>query len=154
MAISARLSRTIHRALGDEAGEDLINWMGQVESNRSELRELMEAWAARTDGRFEALGARFDAIDHRFESLSARSDARFDAVVARSDAQFAEQRHWMELRFAEAQVSFATQREQFEARFGSLEVRIERRYAELFKWSIAFWIGGVGAIATLLRLLK
>jgi len=147
MAISARLSRTIHRTLGDEAGEDLINWMGQMESNRSELRELMEAWAARTDGRFEALVARSDA---RFDTI----EHRFEAVVARSDAQFAEQRHWMELRFAEVQVSFAAQREQFEARFGSLEVKVERRYAELFKWSIAFWIGGVGAIAAALRLLR
>src|SRR5579862_3951363 len=93
MAISARLSRTIHRTLGDEAGEDLINWMGQVEANRSELRELMEAWGARTDGRFEALDARidqrFDAVDSRFEVMSVKIDARFGAVDARFDAMAA-----------------------------------------------------------------
>jgi hypothetical protein len=95
MAISARLSRTTHHTLGDEAGEDLVNWMIQVEANRSELRELMEAWAARTDGRFEAM-----------------------------DARFAEQRHWMEARFAEQQqrmdVGFAQVETRIERRFGDL----------------------------------
>jgi hypothetical protein len=53
MAVSARLSRTFHQRLGDEAGEDLVKWMVQVESNRSELHELMEAYNARIDARFE-----------------------------------------------------------------------------------------------------
>ena len=169
MAISARLSRTIHRTLGDEAGEDFINWMGQVEANRSELRELMEAWAARTDGRFVALDARidqrFDAVDSRFEIMSARIDARFDAMAANFDARFdamtanvdarvdgmatnfnarfVEQRHWMELRFAES-----------DTRFAKVETRIEERFSDLFKWSIAFWLGGIGAMAALMRLMR
>ena len=85
--------------------------MGQVEANRSELRELMESWAARTDGRLEALNARIDA--------------RFDAMAAN-----------------------------FDVRLVKVETRIEKRFSGVLKWSVAFWFGGIGAMAALLRLMK
>jgi hypothetical protein len=68
-AISARLSRVIHRQLGEDAGQDLISWMGQMESSRSEFRDLMNGYNARTDLRFEAFEARQDA---RFAELEGR----------------------------------------------------------------------------------
>jgi hypothetical protein len=69
MAISARLSRILHRQLGDEAGEDLINWMSQVEANRSELRDTMDGYIALTNSRFAEHEARMDA---RFAAVDAR----------------------------------------------------------------------------------
>ena len=138
MAISARLSRTIHRALGDEAGEDLINWMGQVEANRSELRELMEAWAARTDGRFEALVAKTDS---RFAESAARVDMRFAESAAHFDKQFAESASRMDQRFSELKECI-----------GGLEIRMERRFADLYKWSFVFWCGAIG-FAVIARIL-
>lgn len=103
--------------------------MGQVEANRSELRDLMEAWAARTDG-------------------------RFDALIARTDARFAEQQHWMDLRFADVQLRLVDQDQKSEVRFSRLETRIERRFGDLMKWSFLFWCGGIGAMVTLVRLLR
>lgn len=138
MAISARLSRTIHRALGDEAGEDLINWMGQVEANRSELRELMEAWAARTDGRFEALVAKTDS---RFAESAARVDMRFAESAAHFDKQFAESASRMDQRFSELKECI-----------GGLEIRMERQFADLYKWSFVFWCGAIG-FAVIARIL-
>jgi uncharacterized protein (DUF1800 family) len=76
MAVSARLSQTLHQELGDEAGEDLVNWMVQMETNRSDLREMMDGYMARIDRQFEKVDARFEKIDARFEKV----DQRFEQV--------------------------------------------------------------------------
>ncbi len=54
MPITARLSRKLHQTLGDEAGEDLVTWMQQVDAQRVELRELNELNFARFDARLSA----------------------------------------------------------------------------------------------------
>ena len=99
MAISARLTRNLRESLGEESADDLVNWMVQVEANRSELRDVMEAWKVTTDARF----------------------AQFDA---RMDHRFSEQQRWMEARFAEQQqelrLGFANLETRFERRFGDL----------------------------------
>jgi predicted nuclease with TOPRIM domain len=110
MAISARLSQTLHQELGDEAAEDLVNWMVQMETNRSELREMMDGYMARLDRQFEKIDQRFEKVDQRFE--------------------------------------------QVHRDVSSLEARMERRFADLFKWSFVFWCGAVGAIALLARALR
>jgi hypothetical protein len=67
--ISARLSRLLHRTLGEQGADDLVNWMTKVESGRSELNEVMLAWRVATDARFAAIDVRFDGVDRRLESL-------------------------------------------------------------------------------------
>jgi len=52
--ISARLSRQLHQTLGEEAGEDLVTWMQQMDAQRAELRELNELNFARFDARLTA----------------------------------------------------------------------------------------------------
>ncbi len=76
MAISARLSQTLHEELGDAAAEDLVNWMVQMETNRSDLREMMDGYMARLDRQFERIDQRFEKIDQRFEKV----DQRFEQV--------------------------------------------------------------------------
>jgi hypothetical protein len=44
----------LHQTLGDEAGEDLVTWMQQVDAQRVELRELNELNFARFDARLSA----------------------------------------------------------------------------------------------------
>lgn len=104
MAVSARLSRTLHQRLGDEAAEDLVNWMGQVEQNRSEFREMVELYVARIDSRF------------------AEQQIRMDAAFANLESR--------------------------------LEAKMERRFADLLKWSFVFWCGAVAAVAALAGVLK
>jgi len=61
----------------------------------------------------------------------------------------AELRHEMELGFARIDAKF----ERMEARFAQLEALIDKRSADLIKWSFVFWVGAVSAIAMLAKLL-
>jgi hypothetical protein len=51
MPIAARLSRTLYDTLGHEAAEVMVDWMQQVDTHRSELRELHDLSFARIDAR-------------------------------------------------------------------------------------------------------
>jgi hypothetical protein len=62
----------LHRALGDQGADDLVNWMVKVEANRSQLNELMVAWNAATAAQFGAVHARLDGIDRRLENMDRR----------------------------------------------------------------------------------
>ena len=53
MPVTARLSHTLHRTLGDDAASDLVEWMQLVDHNRLELRELNELNFARLDTRMD-----------------------------------------------------------------------------------------------------
>ena len=102
MPITPRLSRRLHHTLGEEAAEDLVNWMQQVDAKRAELRELNEL---------------------NFSRLEARlADLR-----------------------TEMNVGFAALRQEM----AQMETRLERRIADLIKWSFVFWVGAVCAIAML-----
>jgi hypothetical protein len=69
MPITARLSHKLHQTLGDDAAEDLVNWIQQVDAHRAELRDLNELYLSRIDARFaEARGAgRADVAELRQE---------------------------------------------------------------------------------------
>ena len=84
MAMPARLSRTLRQRLGDEATQDLVDWMGQMESGRSELREMMDGYMNRIDARFERIDARFERIEARF----VEHDLKMEAMEARLEASF------------------------------------------------------------------
>ena len=62
-------------------------------------------------------------------------------------ADVAELRHEMDRRF----ISLESRMEQNTSR---LEALIERRTADLIKWSFVFWVSAVGAIAVLAGVLK
>src|SRR5437870_12699355 len=131
MAVSARLSETLRQELGDAAAEDLVNWMVQMETNRSDLREMMDGYMARLDRQFETVWQRFESMDQRFEKI----DQRFEKIDQRFEK--------IDQRF-----------EQVHRDISSLETRIALRFADLFKWSFVFWCGAVGAIALLARALR
>ena len=118
MPITPRLSRKLLQTLGEEAAEDLVNWMQQVDAQRAELRELNEL-----------------------------NFSRFDARLAES--RQATQADVAELR-QEMRVGFADLRQEM----AHLETRLERRIADLIKWSFVFWVGAVGAIAMLAGVLR
>lgn len=129
MAITARLSHKLHQTLGDEAAEDLVNWMQQVDAQRAELRELNELNFSRIDARF----------------AEARQAAQADLAELRQAMQgrFAEVREEMKAGFANVREEMA-----------HLETRLERRIGDLIKWSFVFWVGAVGAIAMLAGVLR
>jgi len=69
-------------------------------------------------------------------------------------ADFTELRSTMRADIAELrqemQVGFA----KLHAEMAHLEIRFERRFGDLIKWSFVFWVGAVGAIAALAGLLR
>ena len=127
MPITARLSRTLHDALGNEAAADLVDWMQQVDTQRAELRELNELMYARFDSRMNE--AR-DVTAARFGEL--RHELRADISELRTETQAG---------FAGLRIALAEQK------FGlaGVESKIDRRFADLLKWSFLFWCGAVGA---------
>jgi archaellum component FlaC len=138
VAISERLSQTLHQQLGHEAGEDLVTWMVQMEDNRSGLREMMDGYMSRIDRQFEKIDMRFEKMDERFDKVDERLD-RMDQRFDKVDARFEK----VDLRFEQAHRDFA-----------SLETRVADHFTDLFKWSFVFWCGAVGAIALLARALR
>jgi hypothetical protein len=129
MAITARLSHKLHQTLGDEAAEDLVNWMQQVDSQRAELRELNELNFSRVDARF--------------------AEAR-----QATQADLAELRHEMKAGFAEVREEMKSGLADVRQEMAHLETRLERRIGDLIKWSFVFWVGAVGAIAMLAGVLR
>jgi hypothetical protein len=125
MPVTPRLSRKLRQTLGEEAAEDLVNWMQQVDVQRAELRELHELTFARFDGRL----------------AEARQEMR--AELAEMKAGFAELRQEMQRGLAE-----------LHQEMGRLETKLEQRTADLIKWSFVFWVGAVGAIAMLAGVLR
>ena len=84
MTVTARLSRTLHHTLGDEAAEDLVNWMHHMDANRDELREICELYFSRTDSRLDARFAEFRlAMDAQLSAF--REELRVG--LARMDAK-------------------------------------------------------------------
>ena len=47
MAITARLSRRLYETFGEDAANDLVDWMQHIDAQRVELRELNELNFAR-----------------------------------------------------------------------------------------------------------
>ena len=66
-------------------------------------------------------------------------------------ADLAELRHEMQVGFARLEASFTAQ---IERSSGDLTAQIERTKSDLMKWSFAFWVGAVAAIATLAGVLR
>jgi hypothetical protein len=89
VAITARLSRKLHQTLGDDAGEDLVTWMQQVEAQRVELRELNELNFARFDARLSAsvtelrqeMQAGFGGVRQEMAQLETRLERRMGDLI-------------------------------------------------------------------------
>jgi len=70
VTVPIRLRRALQQRLGDPAAQDLMTWMTQVDTNRKELRELMDVYQSRMDAKFDALEARIEPkIERRFSDL-------------------------------------------------------------------------------------
>jgi len=65
MPITAKLSRTFYDKLGDEATDELVNWLNAVDTSyRQEFRELFDANFGRLDARLAQQIAELRAETH------------------------------------------------------------------------------------------
>jgi len=149
MPITPHLSRQLRQTLGEEAAEDLVNWMHEMDAHRGASRDAIRADLAELR---QEMHAGLATLREEMLAGFARADAR-DAELredmlggfARADARHAELREDMLGGFARTDAKLA---EAAEHR-AQLEARFERRFGDLIKWSFVFWVGAVGAIAML-----
>jgi hypothetical protein len=89
------------------------------------------------------------SFGHAFDELvNILDEIRADS--ARMRAEHAECRRAMDKRFDSIDARFG----RIDARFATLEGRVADVRADLMKWSFAFWIGAVVAIAVLAKLIR
>jgi hypothetical protein len=95
----------------------------------------------------EALGA--DATEDLVTWISQSDSLRGDV---------AELRHELQLGFARLDARMDRMDARMDARFDQLRTEmtalVEKRTADLMKWSFVFWVGAVGAIAVLAGVLR
>jgi len=140
MPITAVLSRTLHEALGREAAADLVDWMQQVDTHRAELRELNELNFARIDSRFQL-------VDSRMNELRQVMDSRFNEQRQATDSLRVEFRHELRAEISALRMETNDGLAEVKIALAGLESKIDRRFADLVKWSFLFWCGAVGAAA-------
>lgn len=126
MPVTAKLSRRFYERLGDEATNELVDWLNAVDDDyRSQLCELNERNFARFDAKLE----------QRFAEAEARTVQRFAEAEAKTAQRFAEAEMKTAQRFAEAEMKTAQ-------RFAEFEHRLTR-------WMFTFWAGQLVALGAL-----
>ena len=77
MPITAKLSRQFYDKLGDEAANELVDWLNAVDqSYRDEFRDLFEANFGRVEARLREMEARFGQSSAELRGEMARMEAR------------------------------------------------------------------------------
>ena len=85
---------------------------------------------------------RLSELQNVVEAWKVATDSRLAAVEARMDLRFVEQQRSMDAGFAEMRQGMA-----------AMEIRFERRFGDLIKWSFVFWTGMfVGLIVPIIGL--
>lgn len=146
MPVTARLSRRFYDAIGDDAANDLVNWMNDVDATyRTDLLRLNEA----NLDRFAAEIARQAAVSR------AELHTTMERLRAELREEIAQLRADMDARFAAVDARFAA----IDARFTALDVSLDTRFARfearMLRWMLVFWTGTmVGAAATILAVLQ
>ena len=75
VTITAKLSHRLHETLGDEAAEDMVDWMQRVDVQHAELRELNELNFSRFAAHLQAAMARTDSRLGELDARLAKTDA-------------------------------------------------------------------------------
>ena len=130
MPVAVRLSRNFYDRFGDEATNELVTLLNDVDlTYRSELKDAFANNIAVFDAKLEQ---RLAAQDARIEKRLAEQDAKFEKRFVEQDAKF-------DKRFAAIDIQFA-------------EVRGDMKglQSTLLRWMFGFWAATVLSLAGLL----
>ena len=125
------------RALGDELAErivtksDLDGALRPIYARFDAIDAKFDTTVANSDARFDAIDARFDAIDAKFDTTVANSDARFDAIDARFDTTVANSDAKFDAMIANSNARFDASIASSNARFDALDAKIDAVHREL-----------------------
>jgi SMC interacting uncharacterized protein involved in chromosome segregation len=153
MLISASLTQKLRESFGLEAGDDMVDWMQRVGSEREHLRELNDLDFARHSAELRKEFAEARREMHAdFEEF--RQVVRADLIALREEMHVS-----VSTLREEMQASASNLREEMRAGFAEaraehlkLEATIERRFNDMMRWSLLFWLSGLGAVVALLQL--
>ena len=98
----------------------------------------------------EVLGQ--EAAEDLVSWMEGVDNLRADVAELRTELQVLSAR--MDARFASVDGRLAAIDQRFVTLEKGIEATIERRFADLLKWSFGFWIGAVVAIAVLAKLIR
>jgi ABC-type phosphate transport system auxiliary subunit len=120
MPVAVRLSRNFYERFGDDATNELIALLNDVDfTHRTELKDAFAGSLAVFDAKLEQrLAEQMAEIDRRFVEM----DAKFERRLAEMDAKF-------ERRFASVDVEFA-----------KIRGEIKNSQAVMIRWMFAFWV--------------
>ena len=133
MSIPPRLASKLNEVMGPSAAEDLVTWLdgtnaqhAELRADLAELRQEIRASELRLGARLEArLGALSSALTSQLNELSAQLGEKI-----------------------------SSQGTELRKEIHAVDSKIERRFSDLLLWSFVFWVGAVGAIAMLARVLR
>ena len=133
MPVTARLSNSLHRALGDEPAGDLVDWMQQLDTTQSDVRHGVSA----------------DMAAMRADMAEFRQAMGVDMAAMRAD--MAEFRHAVTSDIStlkhKTQSDVSTLRQELQVGIATAKADASRHFAETLKWSFLFWLGTVAAAA-------
>jgi DNA anti-recombination protein RmuC len=147
--VTAKLSRTFYEKFGDEATNELVEWLNAVDAAyRSDLREFNELNFGRFDSKLEE---RLSQSDARLEKRLTRFETRIEERLASFEKQVEGRLASFEKRLAgfEAQTAqrFVELDQKIETRTLSLRAEMGKEIAaaktDMIKWMFVFWVGTV-----------
>lgn len=141
MPVAVKLSRHFYDRFGDEATNELVALLNDVDlTYRSELKDAFASSIAVFDARLEQRLAQQDA---RIEVRFAEQDAKFEKRFAEQDTKFVKR--------------FAEQNAKFERRFAAIDLHLEalrtemsERDGRLLKWLVVCWSTNTVAVVGLI----
>ncbi|HVZ50312.1 MAG TPA: hypothetical protein VG916_16120 [Gemmatimonadaceae bacterium] len=137
MPVTARLSRRFYDAIGDDAANDLVNWMNDVDATyRTDLLRLNEANLDRFSAEIERHAAVLRAeMDRGLGELRAEMDRGLGELRAEMDRGLGELRAEMDRRLGELRAEMDRRlgelRAEMDRGFGELRAEMDRRLGEL-----------------------
>jgi len=154
MAITPRLSHRLQETLGAEAAEDLVTWMHDMDARHAASQDTIRADIAELRTETDAGLTRVrQEMDAGLAQVRQEMDAGLAQVRQEMDTGLAQVRQEMRAGFAAYDTKLAAYHEDMRVGFAHLETRFERRFGDLLKWSFVFWVGAVGAVAMLAKVL-
>ncbi|MEA3246809.1 MAG: hypothetical protein U9Q74_11705 [Gemmatimonadota bacterium] len=137
MPVAVRLSRNFYERFGDDATNELIALLNDVDfTYRAELKDAFAGSLAVFDAKLERrLAEQMAGIDRRFADMDAKFERRFVEMDAKFESRFVEMDAKFESRFVEMDAKFesrfAEMDAKFESRFVELDTKVERRFMDL-----------------------
>lgn len=158
MPVTAKLSRKFYDTLGDEATNELVDWLNTVDlSYRQEFRDLFQAHFGALDARFAQLDAGLARVEgfgaHQAERIQ-QGESGLGDRIQRLELQLGERIQQVESRLGEriqqVEVQLGTRIGRVESQLQQLEERVNAKLealkSSMLQWTFLLWLGTIGIV--------